>query len=165
MASRPISGQITRWERHHPGHETEIGIRFAGPNQLVHLIGLGEVVPRLGRGVADRLDRPVQPTEDLTNGNQPASFTLHGFYFSLSSGPIKSYPFVLLHGPLPFPPTPSQRFIIVTSFSPEADFSRQPGEDLPDGNQLAAFTLHGGYVLAYDVEAVAEVSRAHWRQA
>ena len=29
-------------------NEPQIGVRFAGPDQLVHLIGLGEVVPRLG---------------------------------------------------------------------------------------------------------------------
>ena len=35
-------------QRHRPRHEPQIGVRFAGPDQLVHLIGLGEVVPRLG---------------------------------------------------------------------------------------------------------------------
>ena len=44
MASRPISGQITRWERHHTRHEAEIGVRFAGPDKLMHMVGLGEVV-------------------------------------------------------------------------------------------------------------------------
>ena len=35
-------------ERHQPRHEAEIGVRFAGPDQLVHLIEAGEVAPRLG---------------------------------------------------------------------------------------------------------------------
>ena len=40
----------------------EIGIRFAGPYQLVRLVEAGVVVQRLGRGIADRLDRPAQAT-------------------------------------------------------------------------------------------------------
>ena len=63
MASRPISGQITRWERHHTRHEAPIGVRFAGCDKLVHLIGAGEVVPRLGRGFAERLYRAAQAGE------------------------------------------------------------------------------------------------------
>ena len=35
--------------------EAQIGVRFAGRDKLIHLIGLGEVVARLGRSVADRL--------------------------------------------------------------------------------------------------------------
>ena len=35
-------------QRHQPRHEAQIGVRFAGPDQLVHLVGQGEVVPRLG---------------------------------------------------------------------------------------------------------------------
>ena len=38
-------------QHQHPRHEAEIGVRFAGRNKQVHLIGLGEVVPRLGRGL------------------------------------------------------------------------------------------------------------------
>ena len=38
-------------QRHHPRHEPQIGIRLTGLDKLVHLVGLGEVVPRLGRGV------------------------------------------------------------------------------------------------------------------
>ena len=30
-------------------HETQVGVRFAGPDKLVHLIEAGEVVQRLGR--------------------------------------------------------------------------------------------------------------------
>ena len=37
-----------------------------------HLIGLGEVVARLGRGFAERLYRPVQVAEGFTDGNQLA---------------------------------------------------------------------------------------------
>ena len=49
-----------RAQRHRAAHETEIGVRFAGRDKLVHLVGLGEVVACLGRGVADRLDRAAQ---------------------------------------------------------------------------------------------------------
>ena len=41
-----------------------------------HLIKAGEVVPRLGRGVADRPYRPGQAGEDFPDGNQPFSLTL-----------------------------------------------------------------------------------------
>ena len=67
-------------QRHQPRHEAESGVRFAGRDKLVHLVGLGEVVERLGRGVADRLDRPVQVGDDLTDRNQLPALTLHGFY-------------------------------------------------------------------------------------
>ena len=43
---------------HHPRHEAEIGVRFAGRDELVYLVGLGEVVQRLGRGLEGFL-RPV----------------------------------------------------------------------------------------------------------
>ena len=45
-------------------------------NKLIHLIGLGEVVARLGRSVAECLHRPVQAAD----GNQLAAFTLHGLF-------------------------------------------------------------------------------------
>ena len=35
-------------QHHQPRHEAQIGVRFAGRNKLVHLVGLGEVVERLG---------------------------------------------------------------------------------------------------------------------
>ena len=82
MASRPISGQITRWERHHTRHEAPIGVRFAGPCELVYLIGEGEVAQRLGRGFAEFLHRAVQIGQGFTDRNQLAAFTLHGFSFS-----------------------------------------------------------------------------------
>ena len=66
-------------QRHHPHHEAQIGVRFAGRHKLAHLIGLGEVVQRLGRGFADCLDRPVQIGDDFTDRNQLAALTLHGF--------------------------------------------------------------------------------------
>ena len=47
-------------ERHCARHETEIGVRFAGADKLVHLIEAGEVVQRLGRGFAERLDGAAQ---------------------------------------------------------------------------------------------------------
>ena len=42
-------------QRQQPRHETEIGVRFAGPDQLVDLIGEGEAPPRRW-GFAERLD-------------------------------------------------------------------------------------------------------------
>ena len=45
--------------------------RFAGPNKQVHLIGLGEVVPRLGRGL-EGFHRPVQAV----------TFVLHSSFHS-----------------------------------------------------------------------------------
>ena len=50
-------GAGQRAERHRPPHEAPVGVRFAGADKLVHLIGKGEVVPRLGRGVVGCLDR------------------------------------------------------------------------------------------------------------
>ena len=65
---------------HHPRLKTEIGVRFAGRDMLVHLIGLGEVVQRLGRGFAERLHRPVQAAEDFPDRDQAALFTLYGLF-------------------------------------------------------------------------------------
>ena len=50
------------------------GFRFAGRNQLVHLVEAGEVVQRLGRGVAEHLHRSTQAAERFPDGNQPVSF-------------------------------------------------------------------------------------------
>ena len=63
------AGQAT--QRHQPRHEAHVGVRFAGRNKLVHLVGLGEVVPRLGRGGVDRLHRPIQATGGFTGGTNP----------------------------------------------------------------------------------------------
>ena len=65
-------------ERHRSRHEAEIRVRFTGPNKLVHLIGLGEMVCRLARGVAERLHRLAAPSEGFPNRNQPVSLTRHG---------------------------------------------------------------------------------------
>ena len=64
-------------ERHQPRHETEIGVRFAGPDKLVHLIAEGEAPPRRWWGFAERLDRAGQINDDFSNGNQLAALTLH----------------------------------------------------------------------------------------
>ena len=70
-----------RAERHHSRHEAQIGVRFAGRDKLVHLIGLGEVVARLGRSVAERRHRPAQIRESFSNGNQLAvALTLHALF-------------------------------------------------------------------------------------
>ena len=55
-------------------------------DKLVHLIGLGEVVERLGRwGLGRGLDqgllhRPDQAAKNITNGSPTAAFTLHGLF-------------------------------------------------------------------------------------
>ena len=59
LVLKPITG-VGAWQgaqHQHPRHEAKIGFRFSGSHKLVHLVGLGEVVQRLGRGFADRLDR------------------------------------------------------------------------------------------------------------
>ena len=73
-------GAGQRAQRQQPRHEAQIGVRFAGRDKLVHLIGLGEVVARLGRSFADRLDRPVQIGDDFTDRNQLAALTLHALF-------------------------------------------------------------------------------------
>ena len=65
---------------HHPRHEAEIGVRFAGRDELVHLIGKSEAPPRLGRGFAERLDRAGQIGQGFGNRNQLAASVSHGFY-------------------------------------------------------------------------------------
>ena len=67
-------------QHHHPGHEAQIGVRFTGPDKLVHLIGAGEVGQRLGRGFADRFHRAAQIGEGITDQNQPAALTLHALF-------------------------------------------------------------------------------------
>ena len=67
-------------QHHHPRHEAEIGVRFAGSDKLVHLIGNGEASPRLGRGFAERLDGATQIGQDFGNGNQLATLTLHALF-------------------------------------------------------------------------------------
>ena len=57
-------------QRQQPRHEAKIGVRFAGTDKLVHLIEAGEVVPRLGRGIAERFHRPIEAAEDFPDGNQ-----------------------------------------------------------------------------------------------
>ena len=56
------------------------GSVFAGRDKLVHLIGLGEVVQRLGRGFTDRLDRTGQIGQGFPDGNQPVALTLHALF-------------------------------------------------------------------------------------
>ena len=60
-------------------HEAEIGVRFAGRSKLIHLIGAGEVVPRLGRVVADRR-HVIQTGDGITDRNQPAALTMHALF-------------------------------------------------------------------------------------
>ena len=51
------AGQAAQCQQ--PRHESQIGVRFAGPDKLIHLIGLGEVVPCLGRSLEGFLSRSV----------------------------------------------------------------------------------------------------------
>ncbi len=67
-------------QRHQARHETEIRVRFAGPDQLVYLIGEGEAPPRRWWGFAERLDRAAQAADDFTYGNQLAALTLHALF-------------------------------------------------------------------------------------
>ena len=82
MYTNPVAGVGAgqRAQRHHSRHEAQIGVRFAGRDKLVHLIGLGEVVARLGRGFAERLHRAVHTREGITDRNQLAALTLHGSF-------------------------------------------------------------------------------------
>ena len=68
--------------------KAESGVRFAGRDKLVHLVGLGEVVERLRRGVADRGHRPIQAGDDFSNRNQLAAFALHGFILPQLAAPV-----------------------------------------------------------------------------
>ena len=72
-------GAGQRAQRQQPRHETAIRVRFAGRHQLVHLIGNGEVVPRLGRSGGDRQHRAVRR---LTDRNPLAWVALHNSPFS-----------------------------------------------------------------------------------
>ena len=65
-------------ERHRAAHETQIGVRFAGRDKLVHLIGKGESPLRRLGCFAERLPRPVQIGQGVSDGKQPL-FVLHGF--------------------------------------------------------------------------------------
>ena len=67
-------------ERHHSRHEPQIGVRFAGRDKLVYLIGNGEASPRRWWGFADRLDRSVQIGQGFTDGDQAVLLTLHALY-------------------------------------------------------------------------------------
>ena len=73
-------GAGQRAERQEPRHEAQIGVRFAGRNKLIHLIGLGEVVARLGRSFAECLHRPVQAAGGFPDGNQLTTLTLHDLF-------------------------------------------------------------------------------------
>ena len=74
-------GAGQRAQRQQPRHETAIRVRFAGRHQLVHLIGNGEVVPRLGGCFAERRHQYViQAGDNFTDRNQLAALTLHGLF-------------------------------------------------------------------------------------
>ena len=51
-------------QHHHPCHEAEIGVRFAGSDKLVHLIGNGEASPRLLCMALFSHDGRTRPTGD-----------------------------------------------------------------------------------------------------
>ena len=68
-------------ERHQPRHEAKIGVRFAGPDQLVHLIEAGEVAPRLGRGLAERSHEPL-PGREVSPGRGQTGWMSQRFSFA-----------------------------------------------------------------------------------
>ena len=82
LVLKAVAGVASRQgaERHCAAHETKIGVRFAGPDQLVHLIEAGESPLRRWWGFAERLDRPIQAGENFGGGNQAVLFTLHGSF-------------------------------------------------------------------------------------
>ena len=61
LVLKPVAGVAPgqRAQRHRSRHETPVGVRFAGPDQLVHLIGKGEVVVGPRRGFTDHFHRVV----------------------------------------------------------------------------------------------------------
>ena len=67
-------------QHHQPRHEAWIGVRFAGDDKLVYLIGAGEVVNCLGRSVAEHLHRSTQAAERFPDGNQPGALTLRALF-------------------------------------------------------------------------------------
>ena len=72
-----ITHGMLRAQYQQPRHEASIRVRFAGGNKLMHLVGLGEVVKRLGRGIADRLHRPGQGASiDTTTASGKFVFAL-----------------------------------------------------------------------------------------
>ena len=73
------SGQGT--QRHRSRHKAQIGVRFASPDKLVHLIGKGEAPPRRWWGFAERR-HVIQAGDNFTDRNQLTALTLHGFSFS-----------------------------------------------------------------------------------
>ena len=79
---KPVAGVAPgqRAERHRSRHKAALRVRFAGPDQLVYLIGEGEAPPRRWWGFADRLDGAAQIGQGFPDRNQAVLFiTLHGF--------------------------------------------------------------------------------------
>ena len=68
-----------RAQRHRPRHETSLDVRFAGPDQLVDLIGQGEA-PLWGGVLVERLHRTIQIGQGITDRNQLAALTLHASF-------------------------------------------------------------------------------------
>ena len=60
--------------------KAQIGVRFAGRDKLVHLVGNGEAPLCRRRVFAERLDGAGQIGQGITDWNQLAALTLHGFY-------------------------------------------------------------------------------------
>ena len=66
LASRVGAGQGT--QHHQPRHETRVGVGQGGSHELIYLIEAGEVVPRLGRGFAERLHESLPAREGSPGG-------------------------------------------------------------------------------------------------
>ena len=67
-------------QHHHPRHEAEIGVRFAGRDKLVHLIGWVKWCNAWGEASRIAATGPLQIGQGFTDGNQLAAFTLHGLF-------------------------------------------------------------------------------------
>ena len=73
LVLKPVAGVTAGQgaQHQHPRHEAEIGVRFAGRDKLIHLISLGEVVQRLGRGMS-AFTGPSRPPKTSPMGRNPS---------------------------------------------------------------------------------------------
>ena len=94
---RPITPDVLRavaWvrarqrtEREQPRHKAQVGIRVARGDELRHLVERGEVAASLGRALSARGHRDagqIDISDQVADGHEPVSFTLHGLYSMIS---------------------------------------------------------------------------------
>ena len=78
----PWIGARQAAQREQTRQEPDISLHLARADELRHLVEAGEVVERLGRGGAGCQDAPawkLYRPGHVAEGNEPTSFTLHGF--------------------------------------------------------------------------------------